>query len=56
MTASQNYKYDTAAATAPNEYLFKVLVIGEFGVGRSCSNYYSTMPVEFFKNLSVDFI
>ena len=35
MTALQNYSYDTATESAPKEYLFKVLVIGEFGVGMS---------------------
>ena len=50
MTASQNYNnYDTATATAPKEYLFKVLVIGEFGVGRSTSIRYLIMPVDFLK-------
>ena len=51
MTASQNYNYDTSTATAPKEYLFKVLVIGEFGVGRSTSIGYLIMPVDFLKKI-----
>ena len=54
MTAIQNYSYDTATETAPKEYLFKVLVIGEFGVGRSIYIGYSVVFVDyFFPNLSV---